>query len=192
MSLAVAEPCEQRQSRIVAQSRNRCASDRRLPAVPLWLLCDMTLNVLHLLSPTAVIHAPCLKFALAGDFVEAGLGKQQQCAACGFLESEFDKRGRLLRIVYFWVHGVRVPREGKQPLGFHCLYYGLPFEVLVTGIGNVAARDLTGHKWAIQFHTKPLAKLTIICQGTPDPRNRRFELDAFFNMIVHSRNLQVA
>src|ERR1035441_363622 len=69
----------------------------------------MTLNVLHLLSPTAVIPAPCLKGAVAGDFIEAGLGKQQQGAAGGFLEPEFDKRGRLLRIVCFWVHGVRVP-----------------------------------------------------------------------------------
>src|ERR1035438_4822786 len=82
----------------------------------------MTLNVLHLLSPTAVIPAPCLKGAAAGDFIEAGLGKQQQGAAGGFLEPEFDKRGRLLRIVCFWVHGVRVPGEGKQPLDFHCLY----------------------------------------------------------------------
>src|ERR1017187_29500 len=174
------------------RAENTGASDRRLAAVLLWLLCDMTLNVLHLLSPTAVIPAPCLKGAAAGDFIEAGLGKQQQGAAGGFLEPEFDKRGLILGIVCFWVHGVRVPGEGKQPLAFHCLYYGLPFEVLVTGIGNVATRDLTGHKWAIQLHSKPLAKLTIIRQGAPDPRNRSFELNAFLDTIVHSRNLQVA
>src|SRR5262249_22959183 len=62
---------------------------------------------------------------------------------------------------------------------------GLPFEVLVAGIGNLATRNLTRYERAIQFHTEPLAKFTIIRQCTPDARNRRLEFNALLNPVIH-------
>ena len=41
----------------------------------------MVLDVLHLLCPTAVIHAECFEAAVFGDLVEAGLREQKQCTA---------------------------------------------------------------------------------------------------------------
>jgi len=84
------------------------------------------------------------------------------------------------------------PGEGEEPLGFHGLHDGLPLEMLVAGIGNLAARNLTRYKRTIQLHAKPLAELTIIRQRAPDPRNRRFEFDTLFDAVVHLCNLQVA
>src|SRR6267378_7571402 len=78
-----------------------------------------------------------------------------------------------------------MPGEGKDPLGLHFLHDGLPFEVLVARIGDLATRNLTRQERAIQFHPKPLAKLTVIRQGTPDPRNWCLEFNALLNMVVH-------
>src|SRR5271157_911080 len=77
------------------------------------------------------------------------------------------------------------PCEGKEPFGFHFLHDGLPFDVLVARIGNMAPRHLTRYKWAIQFHAKPFAKLAVIRQRTPDPRNRCLEFDALLDTVVH-------
>src|SRR5713101_4856590 len=75
------------------------------------------------------------------------------------------------------------PGEGKEPFGFHLLHEGLPFHVLVTGIGHLAPRDLTGHERAVQFHAKPLAEFAVIGERAPDPRNRRLEFDTLFNLL---------
>src|SRR5215472_4594946 len=77
------------------------------------------------------------------------------------------------------------PGEGKQPFRLHFLHDGLPFEMLVAGICNLATRDLTLHKRALQSHTKPCAKFTVIRHRTPDPRNRCFELDTLFDTVIH-------
>src|SRR6266436_9748133 len=147
----------------------------------LRLLCDIALNILHLLSPTSVILAECFEAAAAGDLVEAGLREQKQCTARGLLQPEFDERGRLVWI-YF---EIELPGEGKEPFGLHFLHDGLPFDVLVARIGHLATRDLTGPEWAIQFHAKPLAKLPVIRQRTPDARNGRLEFHALLNTVVH-------
>ena len=145
----------------------------------------MLLDVLHLFCPTAVIHAECFEAAVAGDLVETGLRKQEQGAARGLLQPEFDERGCLLRVIYFGIDGIRVRGEGKESFGLHFLHEGLPFDVLVARIGNLATRDLTRYEWAIQFHTKPLAKLPVIRQRTSDARNWRLEFNALFNAVVH-------
>src|SRR6266850_791063 len=146
-------------------------------------LCDITLNVFHLLGPTSVILAERFEAAAAGDLVETGLREQQQCTARSLLQPEFDERGRLVWI-YF---GVNLPGEGKEPFGLHFLHDGLPFDVLVARIGNLATRDLTRYERAIEFHTKPVAELTVIRQRTPDPRNRRLELNPLLNTVLHLR-----
>src|SRR4029077_1088915 len=102
------------------------------------------------------------------------------------------ERGHLLRVIYFGIDSIRMPSEGKDSFGLHFLHNGLPIEVFVPGIRNLAARDLTRHKRAIQFHEKPLAKLTVVRKRMPDPRNWRLECNAFFNAVIHLRNLQVA
>src|ERR1700716_2271311 len=78
------------------------------------------------------------------------------------------------------------PCERKELFGFDFLHDGLPFDVLVAWIGNMATRHLTRYKWAIQFHLEPLAKLAVIRQRTPDPRNRRLELNALLDSVIHS------
>src|SRR5262249_15874726 len=130
---------------------------------------DIALNILHLLCPAAVIHAECFEAAVAGDILETGLREQKQCAARGLLQPEFDERRRLFRVIYIGIDGIWVPGEGKEPFGLHFLHDGLPFEVLVARVGNLPTRDLTWYERAIQFHAKPLAELTVICQCTPDP-----------------------
>src|ERR1700730_2846590 len=49
----------------------------RWAAILLRFLGDMALDVLHLLCPTAVIHAKRFEAAVAGDFVEAGFCDQR-------------------------------------------------------------------------------------------------------------------
>jgi hypothetical protein len=56
----------------------------------------------------------------------------------------------------------------------------------------MTARHPTCYKWSIQFHAKPIAKLTIIRQRTPEPRERRFEFCALLDAILHLCNLLVA
>ena len=73
------------------------------------------------------------------------------------------------------------PGEGKEPLVLHLLHRRFPLDVFIAGMSDPAARDLAGHKWSIQFHAKPLAKLAVISQSAPHPRNRRFEFDALLN-----------
>src|ERR1035438_3156067 len=111
----------------------------RLAAMRLRLFCDMLLDVLHLLCPTAVVHAECFVATVAGDFVKARLREHKQGAACGLLQPEFDKGGRFLGIIYFGIDAIRMPRERKKPFGLHFLHDGLPFQVLVAMIGNLAA-----------------------------------------------------
>src|SRR4029077_17441640 len=168
------------------------ARGRRLAANSLRPLGDMVLDVLHLLCPTPVIHAERLEAAVAGNLVEAGLGEQKQCAGRGLLQPEFDERGHLLRVIYFGIDSIRMPSEGKKSFGLHFLHNGLPFEVFVAGIRNLAARDLTRHKRAIQLHPKQFPKLTVVRYASPDPRNWRLEFNAFLNAVIHLRNLQVA
>src|ERR1700733_7245378 len=128
----------------------------------------MTLDVLHLLSPAPVIHAECFNPAVAGDLVKAGLREQKQCAALGLLQPEFEERRRLLRVIDLGIDGIRMPGKGKKPFRLHFLYDGLPLEMLVAGIGNLAARHLARYERTIQLHAKPLAKLTVVRQGAPD------------------------
>src|SRR5215467_426034 len=54
--------------------------------------CNISLDVLHLFSPTALIPAEGFKTKVAGDIVETRLREHKQCATCGLLEPEFDKR----------------------------------------------------------------------------------------------------
>src|ERR1700736_1169572 len=86
----------------------------RWAAILLRFLGDMALDVLHLLCPTAVIHAKRFEAAVAGDFVEAGFCDHKQRAGRGLLQPEFDERGRLLRIVFVGIHGIGMPGEGKE------------------------------------------------------------------------------
>src|SRR6185437_3305981 len=81
----------------------------------------------------------------------------------------------------FWMR----PSEGKEPLAFHFLHDGFPFDVLVAGVGHVAARDLALHERAIDFHAKPLAEFAIVRQCPPDARDWRFQFDALLDSIAH-------
>src|SRR6267142_974761 len=146
---------------------------------------DMTFNVLHLLCPSSIIHAKCVQPAVGWDFLEAGLGEQKQCAGRRLFQPEFDERGRLPGVVYFGIDGIGVPGEGKEPLRLYLLYHSLPFDLLVTRIGNVTTRDLAGNERTIQFHAKPLAEFIVIGQRSPHSRNRRLEFDTLLNTVIH-------
>ena len=84
-----------------------------------------------------------------------------------------------------------MPSERKEPFGLHFLHDGFPFEVLIAGVGNLAARDLTRYERTLQFHAKPLVELAVVRQGTPDSRTWRLKFNAF-NAVSILRNLQVA
>src|SRR3954471_13188788 len=78
-----------------------------------------------------------------------------------------------------------MPGKREQPFGLHCLHHRRPLDVFVTGMGNLTTRDLPWYKRAIQFHAKPLAKLAMVRQRTPDARNRRLEFNALLNTVAH-------
>src|ERR1700690_1644646 len=78
-----------------------------------------------------------------------------------------------------------MPGEGKEPFGLLLLHDRLLFDVLVARMSNLATRDLAGYELAIQFHTEPLAKLAVIRERTPDPRNWRLEFNALLDRVVH-------
>src|SRR6266481_5683232 len=80
-----------------------------------------------------------------------------------------------------------VPSKAEEAFGLHFLHDGVPFEVLIARIRDLATRDLTRHERAIEFHAEPLAELTVIRQRAPDARNGGFEFDALLNTVVHLR-----
>src|SRR6202050_949637 len=165
----------------------------RLRVTGLRLSRDIALDVLHLLRPAAVIPAECFEAGVTGDFIEARLSDHEQRAGGGLLQPEFDERGRFPRIVYLGIHSVRVAGKGKQPLGLHLLPDRLPFDVLVSGDGDLAARDLARHKRAVEFDAKPFAEFAVIGQSTPNTGNGSLKFNAFLDCMVHLlRNLQVA
>src|SRR5277367_4686755 len=77
------------------------------------------------------------------------------------------------------------PCEGKEPLVLDLLHDRLPFDVLVAGMSNLAARNLTLNERAVEFHVKPLAEFTVIRERAPDPRNGSLEFDALLDVVVH-------
>src|SRR5271169_3107822 len=116
-----------------AANTGACARD--LAVMLLRVLRDIAFDVLHLLGPATVIHAECFQASVAGDLVEAGFREHEQGTARDRLESEFDKRGRLVRVVLRGVYGVRVPGEREELFGLHFLYYSLPLEVFISCVG---------------------------------------------------------
>src|ERR1700739_225747 len=144
----------------------------------------MGFDVLHLLCPAAVIHAERFEATIAGDLIEAGLREQKQCACGRFFEPEFDKCGRLFRVVFVLIDRIGMPCERKKPFGFHFLHDGLPFKVLIAGVGDVAAGNFAGHEWAVEFHAEPLAEFAVVGEGTPDAGDRSFEFDTLFDAVI--------
>src|SRR3982074_1260300 len=128
---------------------------------------DMALDVLHLLSPAAVIHTERFRAAVRGHFVEAGLGEQQQSSAGGPLQPELDQRGWLLRVVHLRIDAVRMPGEAEETLGLDRLYDRLPADMLVAGVGDLALRELTGYEGTLEFYPEPLAELTMVGERAP-------------------------
>src|ERR1700746_4097540 len=84
------------------------------------------------------------------------------------------------------------PGEGKQLFRLHFLHDRLPFEMLVTGICDLATRDLTLDKWAIQFHTKPFAKFTVSVSARQTREIGALSSILFSIRSFIIRNLQVA
>src|SRR6516225_5667024 len=58
------------------------ARARPLAGRLLRCFCNVSLDVLHLFSPTALVPAEGFKTKVAGDFVETRLGEHKQCASC--------------------------------------------------------------------------------------------------------------
>src|SRR5215831_17287241 len=64
-----------------------------LAARLLRCFCNISLDVLHLFCPTALIPAEGFKTNVAWDIVETRLREQKQRASGGLLQPEFDKGG---------------------------------------------------------------------------------------------------
>ena len=54
-------------------------------AMRLRLAGDIALDVFHLSFPPTLVHAECLEAAVGGNFTEARLNDNEQCAVCGLL-----------------------------------------------------------------------------------------------------------
>src|SRR5215469_3020551 len=66
-----------------------------LAASLLRCFCHISLDALHLFSPTAFIPAEGFKTKVAGDIVETRLREHKQRASWGLLQPEFDERSRV-------------------------------------------------------------------------------------------------
>src|SRR5208283_614796 len=60
---------------------------------------DIFFNVFHLFIPAAAVHLKRFQATRQRDIVKAGFNDAQQGAALGFLQLEYDQRGRFVRIV---------------------------------------------------------------------------------------------
>src|SRR5580658_4800315 len=165
-------------------AENTRAGTLRRAAAPLRLLRDILFNVLHLHRPAAIVHAERLGAAVARNLVESGLGEDEQGAIRGFLQPKFDESGRFLRVIDFRVDPIRMPGERKKPLGLHFLNDGVPIDVLVSRVGDVAGGGLARDERAVQLDAKPRAEFAMIGQRAPDARNGRLEFDALFDSVL--------
>src|SRR2546421_9903294 len=171
---------------------NTAACCRRFATPGSWPARGRSLDVLPLRRPAAVVHAERLRTALGRHLVEAGRGEQQQRPGRGLLQAKLDQRGRRLRVVDLRIDAVRVPGEAEEPLGLESLHHRLPAHVLVAGVGDPSLRELTRYERTFQLHVKPLAELAVVREGAPHAPERRLELDAFVDALIHIGNLRVA
>src|SRR5215470_5679267 len=72
------------------------AGTRPLAAMLLRRFCNISLDVFHLLCPTAFIPAEGFKTEVPGQIVKTALGEHEQRAIRCLLQPEFDQRGRIL------------------------------------------------------------------------------------------------
>jgi hypothetical protein len=56
----------------------------------------------------------------------------------------------------------------------------LPSQVLVPGICDLTARNLSRDEWAFKPNAEPHAKLLVVGQRSPDAGDRSFEFDSLF------------
>src|SRR5437762_7371310 len=97
-----------RASRVSSPSAAKIGSARVRPAV-LRLARDMSLDVLHLLGPTLVVHPEGFGPAGGRDAIEAGLDHGQARPTGSVLQTEFDEGRRLVRIVHARIDCVGMP-----------------------------------------------------------------------------------
>src|SRR3546814_13187633 len=90
--------------------------DQRDRAVRRRASLDMALDVLHLLGPTAVVHAEGLVAAVRGDAVEARFGHRPQGAVAAPLDAALDPARTIVGIVDARLHRLRMPGEREQLL----------------------------------------------------------------------------
>src|SRR6266851_4183352 len=102
----------------------------------------MPCDVLDLLAPTAVIHPERFEPALARELVETRLDDAQQGPRRDAVQRELDKRRRLTGIILVRINRVGMPGEREQPLGLDFLDHGLPADMLISGVGDLPARNL--------------------------------------------------
>src|SRR5262245_5602705 len=136
-------------------------------------------DVSELNAPTALIHTKRLVAAFAWQLVEARLDDAQQRPCRGFLQGKLNKCRRLSRIVLLRIDGVWMPGERKQSLRLHFLDNSLPSQVLVPGICDLTARNLSRDEWAFKPNAEPHAKLLVVSQRSPDAGDGSFEFDSF-------------
>jgi hypothetical protein len=60
-----------------------------------------------------------------------------------------------------------MPGEAEEPLGLDLLHHGLPADMLVAGVGDLALRELACYERTLQFHAEPLAELTMVGERAP-------------------------
>src|ERR1700749_4166317 len=77
------------------------------------------------------------------------------------------------------------PRKREELLRLDLLDLRLPHHVLIAWISHLSTRNLARCKWRFQLHTKPFAKLPIVCDRAPHPRYRSLDLNPFFNLFTH-------
>jgi hypothetical protein len=82
-----------------------------------------------------------------------------------------------------------MPGKTEQSFGLHLLDNGFPFQVLIARIGDVAPCDRTGYKRAVEFHTKPLAKLPGVRESAAYPGDWRLSATRFSIRLSITCNL---
>src|SRR5205807_8419101 len=125
-------------------------------------------------------------------------------AARDFLQSEFDERRGLFRIIDARLDGVGMPAKGEKTFGFdaldgdferHALLLLLKFgDFRVHGSSDNFSGDARARfERSVELHAKPGAKFFEIAQGAPDAFERSAEKNFFLDAVrseEHTSELQ--
>src|SRR5262249_30155889 len=132
-------------------------------------------EILRLAGPALRIHGECFRTARLRNRVEAGFDDGELCAAGHVVEPERHQCRGLRGVVDTLLDSVRMPAEGKEPLGLHRLDPYGQGELFVLAIVQLAADLSARRERCRERHSEPRVELRNVGERAPDTRTGRLE-----------------